>query len=114
MGRHGCAPAVRHQDSNLIRKLVAVVFGALGLTAISFPSHANDIPHSPMHIGVRCQDDFQNNYDATIDAYSMCGNFINTIRRTDWIDFYFNLHGANVAFSSGNPVRNLQSMRRGR
>jgi Family of unknown function (DUF6345) len=102
--RHSRLTAACHRHSNLTCKLVAVLTGALGLTAISFSSHANDIPHSPMHIGVRCQDDFQNNYDATIDAYSMCGNFINTIRRTDWIDFYFNLHGANVAFSNGNPV----------
>jgi hypothetical protein len=65
---------------------------------------ANDIPHSPLHIGVRCQADFQNNYDPVWNNYGMCNNFISTIKRTDWVDFYFNLHGANVAFVNGNPV----------
>jgi hypothetical protein len=67
-------------------------------------SQGHDLPHTPLHIGVRCQDEYQQNYDETIDAYSMCSGFIDTIKRTDWVDFYFNLHGANVAFVDGNAV----------
>jgi hypothetical protein len=78
----------------------AMIF-ALGCAT---PVMAHDFPHNPVHVGVRCQSDFQSNYDPTIDAYSMCSNFINTIRSTEWLDFYFNLHGAAVAFVSGDPV----------
>jgi hypothetical protein len=85
------------------RTIVMVVIGWASLTAGHAPSLANDIPHTPLHVGVRCQSDFQNNYDVTIDPYPMCSNFINTVRRTEWVDFYFNLHGANVAFVNGDP-----------
>jgi hypothetical protein len=86
----------RAVPSVLCAVVVAAVFAA--------PALAHDFPHTPLHVGIRCQADFENNYDATIDAYSMCSNFINTIRSSEWVDFYFNLHGANVAFVNGNPV----------
>ena len=104
MTRNGPASATPFEDCNLCGRVVLILIGLLTIASGASPSKANDIAHSPMHIGVRCQNDFQNNYDPTIDAYSMCSNFINTIRRTDWVDFYFNLHGANVAFSNGNPA----------
>ena len=104
MTRNGPASATPFENCNLCGRVVLILIGLLSIASGASPSKANDIPHSPMHIGVRCQNDFQNNYDPTIDAYSMCSNFINTIRRTDWVDFYFNLHGANVAFSNGNPA----------
>jgi Family of unknown function (DUF6345) len=80
----------------------AALAGLAAMTAIPAPSAASQFPHAPLHIGVRCQNDFQNNWAATIDTYGMCSNFINTIKRTDWVDFYFNLHGANVALIGGN------------
>jgi hypothetical protein len=92
----------REKNSRLALSGIAVA--VIAVIFFPSPSLANDVPHSPLHVGVRCQDDFQNNYDPNIDAYSMCSNFINTIKRTDWVDFYFNLHGANVAFVNGSPT----------
>jgi hypothetical protein len=83
---------------------LAVVAAGIIMATLPAPSRANDIPHVPLHVGVRCQADFQNNYDPVWNNYGMCSNFINTIKRTDWVDFYFNLHGANVAFVNGNPA----------
>jgi len=57
-----------------------------------------------MHVGVRCQNDFQNNWNPTIDTYSTCWNFLSKMQSTDYIDFYFNLHGAAAAFTYGNPA----------
>jgi hypothetical protein len=84
--------------------VAATLAGLISLTALPTPSPAHQFPHAPLHIGLRCQNDFQNNWAATIDTYGMCTDFMNTIKRTDWIDFYFNLHGANVAFIDGNGV----------
>lgn len=46
--------------------------------------------------GVRCQQDYQNNWDPTISAYGMCSKFINGINGSnlDHVGFYYNLHGA--------------------
>jgi hypothetical protein len=60
--------------------------------------------HDPMHYGVRCQDDFENAWNPTIDTYSMCDNFITRMSGTDYIDFYFNLHGAAPTFNNGDPT----------
>lgn len=60
--------------------------------------------HAPMHIGVRCQADFQNNWAPYVDVYPACSDFISQIQSTDYVDFYFNLHGAAVAFQSGNAA----------
>jgi hypothetical protein len=57
-----------------------------------------------MHVGVRCQNDFENNWANTIDTYSMCSNFIDTIKRSEWVDFYFNLHGGQAAFRNGDAT----------
>jgi hypothetical protein len=98
------ATAIRYM-ANRTRSVVLAIVAAMNLSpALVAPTQAHDFPHTPLHIGLRCQDDYQNNYDPTIDAYSMCSNFINTIKSTEWVDFYFNLHGANVAFVDGNAV----------
>lgn len=56
------------------------------------------------HFGVRCQDDFQNTWLPTIDTYGQCDNFISDMTNEgETEDFYFNLHGAAAAFTSGNP-----------
>ncbi len=83
-------------------RILPVLAGAVLFAALSTPGQAQSY-HSPMHVGVRCQNDFQNNWQNTIDTYSMCGgNFIPTIRNSDYVDFYFNLHGASAAFTYGN------------
>jgi hypothetical protein len=80
----------------IFRLTIVILLGLLGV-----PASAGT--HAPMHIGIRCQSDYQNNWNPTIDAYTMCGNnFKNTISSTDTIDFYFNLHGAVPAFVNGN------------
>ncbi len=60
--------------------------------------------HTPMHIGVRCQADFQNTWAPTVNVYPACSDFINQIKSTDYVDFYFNLHGAAVAFENGQAA----------
>ena len=82
----------------------ATLAGLTGLTAVPATSPARQFPHAALHIGVRCQNDFQNNWAPTLDTYGMCTDFMNTIERTDLVDFYFNLHGANVALTDGNSV----------
>jgi Family of unknown function (DUF6345) len=88
------------RELSVRKRLLAPIAFCL-ITATSVPVWAQTY-HYPLHVGVRCQDDFQYGWNATIDAYSMCNNFINTIQNTDWMDFYFNLHGADVAFQNGN------------
>jgi hypothetical protein len=71
--------------------------------ALAFSGSGQAAYHYPLHIGVRCQNDFQSAWAPTIDTYSVCGgNFIPQIQSTDYIDFYFNLHGADVAINNGN------------
>jgi hypothetical protein len=54
-----------------------------------------------VHFGVRCQSDFQNGWAPTVDVYGACSNFINEISPVEYVDFYFNLHGAQPAFYYG-------------
>lgn len=87
--------------SNLVFRCLLYLIAGLAVFTVS-PAPAHAAWHYPMHMGVRCQNDFQYGWAPTIDMYSMCGQFINTIRSTDYVDFYFNLHGASVAFQYGN------------
>jgi hypothetical protein len=88
-------------------RLLAAAFAltcALAVTCTSVtPARAGQW-HVPLQYGVRCQNDFQYGWNATIDAYSMCDNFINQISSTDYIDFYFNLVGAAPSFNNGDPA----------
>jgi len=90
----------------IVRIALRVVVAGLAVTTVFVtPSQAHDFPHTPLHVGVRCQADFQNNWDPNLaNSYAMCSNFIDTIRSTEWVDFYFNLHGASVDFVSGNAA----------
>jgi len=83
---------------------IAAAAMAAAVFAIATPAQAEIFPHSPMHVGVRCQNDFENNWANTIDTYSMCSNFIDTIKRSEWVDFYFNLHGGQAAFRNGDAT----------
>lgn len=54
-------------------------------------------PHSAMEVGVRCQQEYQNNWMSDVgnnDVWRRCTNFKNKIGQTDNVKFYFNLHGA--------------------
>lgn len=54
-------------------------------------------PHSAMEVGVRCQQEYQNNWQSDVgnnDVWRRCSNFKNKIGQTDNVRFYFNLHGA--------------------
>jgi hypothetical protein len=79
-----------------------IVVAAAIMPASVAPTLAHDFPHTPLHVGVRCQADFQNNWDPVWNNYGMCSNFINTIKSTEWVDFYFNLHGGKAAFADGD------------
>jgi hypothetical protein len=95
----------RHKSHGLAAAMLSRLLRvAVGLLVVVVAPSVAQFSHAPMHVGVRCQDDFQGGWAATIDTYSMCGGyFIPTIRNTDWVDFYFNLHGAKVAFQTGDP-----------
>ncbi len=98
-------PVARYRNrSASVRSRLLLVLTGMAISAVCAGPAQALTPHNPMHVGVRCQDDFQYNWNPTIDAYSMCGQFINTIQGTDWIDFYFNLHGAAPVFNFGNPA----------
>ncbi len=69
-----------------------------------FAPAASAQSHTPMHVGVRCQADFQNTWAPTVNVYPACSSFINQISATDHVDFYFNLHGGAAGFTKGNAA----------
>jgi hypothetical protein len=85
----------------MAKQILFLLPALAGLLVLS-PATASAQGHAPMHIGVRCQADFQNNWANNVNIYPACSSFINQIQSTDHVDFYFNLHGASVAFQSGN------------
>jgi hypothetical protein len=78
------------------RSLMAA--GILVLIASANPAVAGT------HFGVRCQPDFQNGWLPSVDVNSACNDFISEIQMDYPVDFYFNLHGARLAFYSGQSV----------
>lgn len=58
--------------------------------------------------GLRCQGDFQNGWLPDINVYPFCDNFINQIG-SNYIDFYYNLHGAQPDFYYGEPQETSRS-----
>lgn len=53
--------------------------------------------HAPIQVGVRCQQEYQNNWLPDVGnnvVWRRCGNFVYQIGLTDKVAFYFNLHGA--------------------
>jgi hypothetical protein len=85
--------------SSAARYALLLVAGSAMLT--TFASHANA---GTVHFGVRCQSDFQNGWAPTVDVYGACSNFISEIQPVEYVDFYFNLHGAQNAFYSGQAA----------
>jgi hypothetical protein len=62
-------------------------------------------PHPATEVGVRCQQEYQNNWQTDVgdsDVWRRCTNFINQIRQTDNVRFYFNLHGAKQPLEKNN------------
>jgi hypothetical protein len=84
------------------QRLYLVLATALTLLAMHARPVQAQAYHPPLHIGVRCQSDFQSNWAPTINAYPPCGNFNSQISKTDYLDFYFNLHGGAAGFTNGN------------
>jgi hypothetical protein len=95
--------ALRTLRSRLCAAALAVACASAVALANAVPTSAGQW-HYPQRYGIRCQDDFQYGWVGTIDAYSMCQNFINTISGTDSIAYYFNLHGAALTFNYGDPT----------
>jgi hypothetical protein len=87
-----------------LRNAVLVVAGIAMFTTFTSPAMAADI-----HFGVRCQDSFQNTWAPTIDVETGCSDFISQIQSSWPVDFYFNLHGAAAAFTSGNANETCNS-----
>jgi hypothetical protein len=87
--------------SSVVRSTLLLVTAAIAVLTTFAPAGMAQ-SHTPMHIGVRCQADFQNTWAPTVNVYPACSDFINQISSTDHVDFYFNLHGAAVAFTNGN------------
>jgi hypothetical protein len=86
-------------SSSAIRIALIVMAGTAGLMTFPTPATAGIV-----HFGVRCQSDFQGGWAPTIDVYSACSDFINVIKPVEYVDFYFNLHGAQPAFYSGQAA----------
>jgi hypothetical protein len=90
-------------------------FGAVGNALIVMAgiamlmTFASPAVAATIHFGVRCQSDFQNGWLPTIDVYGECSNFISEIGPAGAVDFYFNLHGAQVAFYYGQGAETCDS-----
>jgi hypothetical protein len=82
--------------SSAVRNALIVMAGITMLTIFASPAMAGTV-----HFGVRCQDDFQYGWAPTVDVYGECWNFISEIAPVEYVDFYFNLHGAQPAFYYG-------------
>jgi Family of unknown function (DUF6345) len=55
--------------------------------------------HPRIEVGTRCQQDYQNNWQVDVgnsDVWRRCSNFNNQIKKTENLDFYYNLHGAQA------------------
>ncbi len=90
--------------SSAVRNALIVMAGLTVLMTFASPAMATTI-----HVGVRCQSDFQNGWAPTIDVYGECDNFISEISPVDPVDFYFNLHGAQPAFYKGQAAETCNS-----
>ena len=86
-------------SSSAIRKSLIILAVTFALTALASPGVAGTV-----HFGVRCQSDFQNGWAPTIDVYGACSDFISEIQPVEYVDFYFNLHGAQPAFYYGQAA----------
>jgi len=84
-----------------MKRIFALVVFAGSIMLTTFASQATA---GTVHFGVRCQSDFQNGWAPTIDVYGACSDFISEISPVEYVDFYFNLHGAELAFYNGQAL----------
>jgi Family of unknown function (DUF6345) len=90
--------------SSAIRSALIAMAGCTMLMAFASPATAQT-----MHFGVRCQSTFQNGWSVTIDVYSACDDFISQTTPYDYVDFYYNLQGAQPAFYYGQGAETCNS-----
>jgi hypothetical protein len=90
-------------SSRALRNGLFAIAGAVALMA--FVSSAS----AAVQFGVRCQSSFQDTWAPTIDVDTACSDFISEIQPSDPVDFYFNLHGAELAFYSGQAAETCNS-----
>ncbi len=51
--------------------------------------------HEPLHVGVRCQQEYESNWQHPLGkVWQNCWDFGDQMSKDNWWDFYFNLHGA--------------------
>ena len=84
-------------ESCKLRNLFGVAAAVLVASSFGVPFVEAGTPHSAMEVGIRCQQEYQNNWMSDVgnnDVWRRCGNFNRQISRTDNVRFYFNLHGA--------------------
>ena len=62
-------------------------------------------PHPAIAVGTRCQQEYQNNWQVDVgdnDVWNRCGNFNEQIKKTEALEFYYNLHGAQSVIEKTN------------
>jgi hypothetical protein len=82
-----------------------VAFSLLVVCAISSGSAFAGPPHARTEVGIRCQQEYQNNWQVDVgnsDVWRRCSNFNSQMRQTDNVEFYFNLHGAKQPLEKNN------------
>jgi hypothetical protein len=98
---------MKGKDFLSFRSALILVAGITLLTIFTSPLSASTI-----HFGVRCEEDFQNNWAPEIDVYSACDDYIGVIQSyypAYNVDFYFNLQGAEPAFVYGQGAETCNS-----
>ena len=90
--------------SGTIRTL-STILGIVAL-CVALTKHAQAGPaHSPIEVGTRCQQDYQNNWQVDVgnnDVWNRCGNFNAQIGSTENLEYYYNLHGAQSVIEQTN------------
>ena len=62
-------------------------------------------PHPRVEVGTRCQQEYQNGWQVDVgsnDVWRRCSNFNDQIKKTENLEFYYNLHGAQSVIEKGN------------
>ena len=87
---------MRHER---LRTKFTLVMALVAAALIGAPHVEARAPHAQMEVGIRCQQEYQNNWQLDVgnsDVWRRCGNFNSQIGQTDNVRFYFNLHGAKA------------------
>jgi len=87
----------------IIPLTLAAILACMVLTGS--PSANAQLNHVRMDVGTRCQQEYQNGWLVDVgdnDVWNRCGNFNDQIRQTDYLRFYYNLHGAQSVLEETN------------